>query len=158
MQTVTVRLAGMSYKKRSAPSVRDELQLQKLVKINTKSNGQVQWSVIQKQFRPKDTHCWGATTRSALRNLHKRRTKRNRYCHKLKQDEHEDYSESEYCEDNHEEDQVLLLSDYDFSDNEIDISPHFDGFNRVLQSNIIDYYNNDQLMLANFLDDLVKDI
>ena len=158
MQTVKVRLADMSFSKTSGPSVRDELQLKKLVENNTKSNGQVQWSVIQKQFFPKDR--WGATTASALRNLHKRRTKRNRYGrrhqHSFEQEENE--AGYEYCEDNYEDEEVLLLSEDDFSDDAIDVSPHFDGFDIVLGSDVIDYYDKEQMMLTYMLDDLVKGI
>lgn len=160
MQTVKVRLADMSFSKTCGPSVRDELQLKKLVKMNTKSNGRVQWSVIQKQFFPKDR--WGATTVSALRKLHKRRTKRNRYGrrhqHSFEQDEYENEAGYEYCEDNYGDEEVLLLSEDDFSDDAIDISPRFDGFDIVLGSDVIDYYDKEQMMLTYMLDDLVKGI
>lgn len=156
MQNVRVRLADMSFSKtNNRPSVRDEQQLKKLVKNNTRSNGHVQWAVIEKQFRPKDRHCWGATTASALRNLHKRRTKRNRYDHL--QFEQDDEGDAELSEDNHEEEEVFLLSE-DFSDDTIDISPNFDGFDRALGRNAIGCCDKEHLMLAYMLDDLVKGI
>ena len=127
MQTVRVRLADISFRKVDGHSVRDEEQFKKLVKNNTRSNGRVQWAVIEKQFCPKDRHCWGATTASALRHLHNRRIQRNRYDRiplQFKQD-HEDNAElsDELSDDN--------LSD---SGDTIDISPNFDGFDRALPS------------------------
>ena len=158
MQTVRVRLADMSFRKTDGPSVRDKQQLKKLVKNNTKFNGHVQRAVIEKQFRPKDRHCWGATTASALRNLHKRRTKRNRYDRRHLQFEQDDEGDAELSEDNHEEEEVLLLSEDDFSDDTIDISPNFDGFDRAIGRNAIGCCDKEHMMLAYILDDLFKGI
>jgi hypothetical protein len=153
MQTVRVRLADMSFMKTGGPSARDEQQLQKLVKNNTRSNGRVQWAVIVKKFCPKDRHRWGATTASALRNLHKRRTKRNRYDHRHLQFKQDDEDDSELSE----EEELLLLSEHDFSDDTIDISPNFDGFDRALGRNA-GCCDKEHIMLAYILDDLVKGI
>ena len=161
MQTVRVRLADMSFRKTDGPSIRDENQLKMLVKKNTGSNGYVQWAVIEKKFRPKDPHRWGATTASALRNIHRRRLIRNRYDRRHLQFEQDDEGEAELSEDNQEEEVLLLsedLSEDDFSDDTIDISPDFDGFDKALGRNVIGCCEKEQMMLAYMLDDLVKGI
>jgi hypothetical protein len=153
MQTVTIRLADMSFRKTSGPSFRDELQLEQLVKSNTMSNGHVRWAVIEKQFHPKDRHCWGATTVSALRNLYKRRSKRYRH----KEDEYEDTTEYKWSDANHEGDNAALLSDNDLFDDTINISPEFNGFDRALGRDD-NHCDKEHMMLMYMLDDLVKGI
>lgn len=53
---------------------------------------------------------------------------------------------------------MLLLSEDDFSDDTIDISPDFDGFDRALGRNVIGCCEKEHMMLAYMLDDLVKGI
>ena len=148
----------MSFRKTSGPSVRDEEQLKKLVKSNTKPNGHVQWAVIEKQFCPKDRDRWGKTTASALKNLHRRRTKRNPHGRRHPQFKQDDEDDDELSKDNHGEEEVFLFSEDDFSNDTIEISPHFDGFDRVLRRNVDNCWDIDQMMLAFMLDDLVKGI
>ena len=141
---VAIRLANMSFTVYSGPSQRDEAQLRHLVNKHRKKNGHVKWTIVEKEFCPQDKHRWGATSASALRNLHKRREKRKRY------------TRGRSSSSSETEDEVLLLSENEFLVDDkfnIDISPHFDGFDEVLSVD-----ETVQMILAYIFDDSVKGI